>query len=103
MKPVEIPMHERQMMPLNENGIIGASQPEYLPLPVVRWLDPEGRVITRWELTEEERQRLIAGEHLYIAQCTFGQRLQPILPTVGVLGQLPAHHDQSHSNGSQPN
>lgn len=56
--------------------VIAKDQPEYLPLPALVF--PDGRVMTEWKLSEDERGRLIAGEHLRLWIWMFGNPLQPI-------------------------
>ena len=58
------------------------NQPEYYPLPTVRF--PDGLVISKWEFTLEERERIYNGGNLYVGVSTFNEPLQPIL-----LGTLP--------------
>lgn len=41
---------------------IAKNQPRYQTLPALCWQD--GKVLTEWVLSEEERQRLIRGENL---------------------------------------
>ena len=54
---------------------------EYRDLPSV--LTPDGRVISRWVPTAEERAAIMRGEDIFLTVCTFGQRLQPVMVTVG--------------------
>lgn len=56
--------------------VFAADQPQYRPLPALIY--PEGVVRTEWRLTEEERQRIAAGENLRLWVWTFGQALQPV-------------------------
>ncbi len=64
------------------------NQREYIPLPTVVLFGPEGRVISRFTFTPEERAAIAAGEDLYLSHLTFGGALQPILPTVGIVPQI---------------
>lgn len=58
--------------------IYGANQPQYMPLPA-RTLDgPEAIVITEWQLTEEERALIAAGENIRLSVMTWGEKLQPL-------------------------
>lgn len=59
---------------------IAKNQSEYLTLPSLR--TPDGEVLSRWLLTEEERRLLLEQGYLYITIKTFGHKLQPIRPTV---------------------
>jgi len=54
---------------------------EYQDLPSV--LTPDGKVISRWVPTDAERLAILRGEDIFLTVCTFGQRLQPVLVTVG--------------------
>jgi len=56
--------------------VLAKDQPQYDPLPALIFMD--GKVMTEWKLTEEERGRLIAGENLRLWIWTFGRPLQPI-------------------------
>lgn len=59
-------------------------QPEYRPLPSLRDpRDPQGRILTRWTFTPEEREAIAAGADLYLQVLTFRQSLMPLLPIVG--------------------
>jgi hypothetical protein len=55
------------------------NQPEYLPLPAI--VNPDGNVITRWQLSEEERQRVAETGELWLLTLTFKQPLQPMFLT----------------------
>lgn len=59
----------------------GESQEEYNTLPAVLAYDASGNVIlvTRWQLSAEERAAIAAGGDLYLTVLTFGQPLQPVL------------------------
>jgi hypothetical protein len=67
---------------------IAEDQLEYKPLVVAVYQTPQGVpvLLTRWRLTEEERQLVAAGEDLYLSVLTFGQPLQPIGLQVGPEG-----------------
>jgi hypothetical protein len=57
--------------------VFAKDQPQYLPLPALVFED--GKILTEWTLTEEERQRLIRGEALRLWVWTFNQPLQPVM------------------------
>lgn len=57
--------------------VYAADQPEYTPLPALR---TEKALITRWRLSDEERQWIANGGDLFIAVLHFGQPLQPLMP-----------------------
>jgi len=60
--------------------VYAKDQPEYTPLPVLR---TEKALLTRWRLSEEERQWIANGGDLFIAVMHFGDRLQPMMPIAG--------------------
>ena len=55
---------------------IAKDQPEYRTLPALVYKD--GKILTEWSLTEDERARLIRGENLRLWIWSFGQPLQPV-------------------------
>ena len=58
--------------------LLGKDQPEYTPLPAF-YVDTEGfPVLTRWEPSEEERARIMAGADIVFTQLTFRQPFQPV-------------------------
>jgi hypothetical protein len=61
--------------------VFAKDQPEYRPLPAIRLTDPQGTVITSYQLTWRERWRVLVGGHIWFEQLTFGDRLQPQLPS----------------------
>lgn len=40
-------------------------------------------IVTCWRLSDEERQRLVAGADLYLSQLTFGTAMQAVILSVG--------------------
>lgn len=73
MRPIDFP---------GVNHVFAKDQPEYQPLPVMALGDQEGSVISCWQLTDEEKTEIANTGKLYLKQLTFGNPLQPILPTV---------------------
>ena len=69
-----------------QNVIYAKDQPQYLPLPALQL--PNGEVISCWQLSDEEFERLSKTRCLYIMQCCFTDKdgninpLQPIMPMV---------------------
>ncbi|MDI7267494.1 MAG: hypothetical protein QME96_05825 [Myxococcota bacterium] len=65
--------------------MLAENQPEYLTTcaAVITYDDGSVGVMTRWRLTDEERQRIAAGEDLYLTLLTFGRPMQPIMLEVG--------------------
>lgn len=57
-------------------------QPEYVGLPALR--SPDGRVMTRWTFTEEERKAIANGADLFTTVLTLNHPYQPIMLTVGL-------------------
>lgn len=51
-------------------------QPGTQPLTVLR--SPDGRFMTRWTLTDEERKEIAEGADLYITLWTFNQGMDPL-------------------------
>lgn len=56
--------------------VFARDQPEYDPLPALVF--PDGKIVTEWTFTEEERAAIAKGENLRLWIWTFGQRLQPV-------------------------
>lgn len=66
--------------------VIAKDQPEYHPLPAAvyeneQYGSPE--LLTRWTLSDEERQAVLAGEDIYISVLTFGKPYPPMTVQVG--------------------
>lgn len=51
-------------------------QPEYTPLPALVY--PDGKVLTEWTFTDEERAAIARGENVRLWVWTFGHPLQPV-------------------------
>jgi hypothetical protein len=60
--------------------VIAEHQAEYQDLPSIR--TPDGQVITRWSLTDEERLKVLGGEDIYITLLSHGP-INPLFATVG--------------------
>lgn len=60
--------------------VIAEHQEEYRDLPSVR--TPDGQVITRWSLTDDERLRILKGEDVYVTIISTGA-INPLFCTVG--------------------
>lgn len=58
--------------------VYAKNQPEYNPLRTLVEPGADGAVLSRWSPTLEQRQRIAAGEDIYLRLLTFRQRLQPI-------------------------
>lgn len=78
MKPVDFE---------GSNCVYAKDQPPYLPLPVCRDATPEVKVMSCWELEEEDvlvvQKALAAGERpvVWLTMLTFGEPLQPVVLT----------------------
>jgi hypothetical protein len=63
-----------------QNIVFGENQAEYQPLPALKVPnDPQGSVITCWELSPEEIEEVKLTGKIYLNQLTFNQALQPVL------------------------
>ena len=58
--------------------VYAKDQPEYLPLRTLVSRDGQGRVVSRWSLTDKQRLAIAAGSDVFLELFTFGQALQPI-------------------------
>jgi len=58
--------------------VLGKDQPEYIPLPAMFVDSPERPMITRWQLSEEERKMIAAGANIILQQLTFGHPFSPV-------------------------
>jgi hypothetical protein len=93
MEPIGLEAEELALLPPHTVVTFAKDQPEYRPLPAARLHGLDGRVVSRWTFTAEERAAIGRGEDLYLQQLTFGGKLgklQPILLTVGVPEFCPA-------------
>lgn len=60
--------------------VIAEHQDEYRDLPSVR--TPNGYVITRWTLSDEERAAIVRGEDVFVTLLSFGT-INPMFVTIG--------------------
>lgn len=56
--------------------VFAKDQSQYDPLPAA--VDPQGLVLTEWELTAEELAAVLAGGRVRLWIHTFGHPLQPV-------------------------
>lgn len=56
--------------------VFAKAQPSYSPLPAL--LFDDGRVLTEWAFTEQERTAISRGENLRLWIWTGGHSLQPV-------------------------
>jgi hypothetical protein len=59
--------------------VFAKNQPEYIQLPAVKFESPEGQILTRWELSDEDRQMIAEGADVYLWVNTFDRPLQPVV------------------------
>ena len=64
------------------NIVLGEDQEEYQALPAFLAADPQGPVVTCWELSPEELAAVQRTGRFWLMQLTFGMPLQPQLPCV---------------------
>lgn len=60
--------------------VIAEHQDEFRDLPSIR--TPNGQVITRWTLSDDERKQILLGEDIYITLLSHGS-INPLFATVG--------------------
>lgn len=60
-----------------ESLVIGGSQTDtYEPLYARH--NPDGHTVTRWRLTNKDREALVSGGDIYLAVLQFGNPFQPV-------------------------
>lgn len=80
MEPID-PRIDPALVPAGSRAIVIAEhQSEYLDLPSVR--TPDGKVITRWSLTTEERAAVVRGEDVFLTIWSAGA-INPVHLSVG--------------------
>lgn len=62
------------------NCVYADDQPEYQPLPVFK--AENGDVVSCWELTDEELEKIKETKQIFLCVKTFNQPLQPLFLTV---------------------
>lgn len=92
------------MIPVKPMGdsvvIAGDPQTHVLDLPAT--LTPDGDVITRWQLTDEDRARLAAGGDMWVVTKTMGSPLQPMLLTTTALIEYDEEADEDYDRSAFP-
>lgn len=83
MKPIQF---------VGSNTVFAKDQPEYQPLPAHAGLTlgQNGIVTTCWGLTWRERLKILWSGKIWWQQLTFGQALQPQLPSVEKPSHIPS-------------
>lgn len=74
------------------NTTYGENQPEYQPLPAMHAKDENGTIVTAWQLTDDDLERLKQTKTLYLQILTGYNHLQPVFLTtnpheVGIEGE----------------
>ncbi len=62
-----------------QTKILAKDQKEYIPLPV---FDDGREMISCYKVSFKERIKILFGAKLWLRQLTFGEKLQPQLPTI---------------------
>lgn len=62
--------------------VYAQNQPPYQPLPCLRTVD--GMILTRWSLSEDEKQQVCEQGYIYLSVQTFNSPLQPLLMSADV-------------------
>lgn len=78
------PRVDPRLVPDGSKPVVFAEQQaEYRALPSIR--TPDGQVITRWALNDEERAAIVRGEDIYVTLLSFGSfgPINPFFVTVG--------------------
>ena len=73
MKPIKFEGH---------NVVFAEDQKEYTPLPAFK--AENGTVVTCWELTNEDFERIVETRRIYLSVMTFNNPLQPAYLTTDV-------------------
>jgi hypothetical protein len=80
MEIVDPRIDPRLVPPGSRAVVIAEHQEEYRDLPSVR--TPDGQVITRWALSDDERRRVLQGEDVYLTILSHGA-INPVFVTIG--------------------
>ena len=72
MKPITAALHQHARL-----VVFAKDQPEYEALPAS--VDPDGLVMTEWELTAEELATIVNGGRVRLWVYTFNRALQPVM------------------------
>lgn len=60
-----------------QNVVYGTEEPEYLPLPALKFPSPKGEVISCWRLTFLERIKILFTGRIWQSLYSFNQPLTP--------------------------
>lgn len=78
-------------LPGCEEITVAEDQPEYCPITIAVVEPPSGFpaggriLLARFTLTPDERQRIAAGEDLYVGQLNFGAPMTPLIVSLRAL------------------
>lgn len=61
--------------------VFGKGQLQYQELPAIILPTAQGEVVTRWQLSEEERARIAQTGEIWLCALTFNQPPQPLIVT----------------------
>ena len=61
----------------HQNIIFAKDQPEYLPLPALKFDTPEGEVVSCWKLTFKERVLIMFTGKVWLSLLSFNKPLTP--------------------------
>jgi hypothetical protein len=64
------------------NVTFAEDQPEYKPLPAFK--DGQGNVVTCWEVSNEDFEKLVETRRIYLSIKTFNNPLQPVFLSADV-------------------
>lgn len=64
------------------NVVFAENQTEYKPLPAFK--DENGNVVTCWELSHEDFEKLVETKRIYLSVMTFNNPLQPVFLTANI-------------------
>ncbi len=80
LQPADAPVVEG----LESHEVVFAkNQPQYNPLRCLKGNTAYGEVLSRWTLTEEQREAVAEGADIYLEISTFNTPLQPIRLAIG--------------------
>ncbi len=78
MTPIS-PVLTEEFVPLEV--VYARDQPQYIPLPVIR--NADGVLLSRWKLSESEREAIAAGADIFLSVWTHNRPLQPVRVEIG--------------------
>lgn len=85
------------------NEVYAKDQPQYIPLPVYRRGDGDGRVYCIWKPDEKERKQIADGKNIGLWISTFHHPLQPLLMVVAEEKEKATEQDTEQSKTQNDN